>query len=167
MQKPATLRLLGAANWVLLGVSWGMSLYAYSRLPGEMASWQSVWRGDQAMMGKSFAFFLYPALQTILFFSLLVWIRKFFVNAPPPRHGRGFQEDPKAGRLRGLRDEVSSLALIFFNLIFIHLQTSRILVSHHLATGVNRTYFIMLFLVLIILVPYYHLRRRIVGGDRF
>jgi len=160
MPKPATLRLLGAANWVLLGVSWGMSLYAYVRLPGEMASWLSVWRSDQAMLGKSIAFFLFPALQTFFFFSFLVLTRKLFINAPHPTQGIAFQDDPRTGRLRGLREEVASLALIFFNLIFIHLQTSRVLVSHRLAAGINKTYFIMLLLVLIILVPYYRIRRQ-------
>jgi hypothetical protein len=161
MQKPATLRLLRAANWILLGVSWGMSLYAYARLPEEMASWPSVWQFDQAMMGKSVPFFLNPVLQTVFFFGFLALIRKLLIQEPRSPGEDEPPDDLKAGRLRGLRNEVACLALIFFNLIFIHLQTSRILVSHRLATGINKTYFIMLFLVLIILVPYYRLRRQI------
>ncbi len=167
MQKSATLRLLRAANWVLLGVSWGMSLYRYARLPGEMASWPSVWRFDQAMVEKSIGFFLNPVLQTVLFLGFRVLAMKFFIRAPLPPGSAELPNDLKAGRLRGLRNEVACLALIFFNLIFIHLQTSRILVSHRLATGINRTYFIMLFLVLIILVPYYRIRLQIAVRDRF
>jgi len=166
-RRPATLRLLGAANWVLLGVSWGMSLYAYARLPGEMASWLSVWRLDQVMVGKSIAFFLNPVLQTAFFFAFLVLTRKLFINAPLPSGRTELLGDQKAGRLRGLRDEVACLALIFCSLVFIHLQTSRILVSHRLAAGINKSYFIMLILVLIILVPYYRIRRQILFRDRF
>jgi hypothetical protein len=113
------------------------------------------------MVGKSIAFFLNPVLQTVFFFVFLVLTRRLFVNAPLPSQGDGLQDDPKAGQLRGLREEVVYLVLIFFNLVFIHLQTSRILVSHRLATGINKTYFIMLVLVLIILVPYYQIRRQI------
>jgi len=164
--RPATLRLLAAATWVLLGVSWGMSLYVYARLPGEMASWMSVWRGDQAFTGKSLAFFLYPALQTLLFFAALVLNQKLFLSEPRPKSGSGNPDDSQAGRLRRLREEVASLALIFFHLIFIHLQTTRALLSHHLATGINKTYFIMLFLVLIVLVPYYRLRRQAMLSER-
>lgn len=160
-RRPATLRLLGAANWVLLGVSWGMSLYTYARLPGEMASWLSAWRSDQAMVGKSIAFFLNPVLQVSFFFAFLILTRKFFINAPHPTQGSRFQDDSKTGQLRGLREEVVYLVLIFCSLIFIHLQTSRILVSHRLAAGINKFYFMMLVLVLIILVPYYQIRRQI------
>lgn len=164
--RPATLRLLAAANWVLLGVSWGMSLYAYVRLPGKMASWMSVWRSDLVFVGKSIAFFLYPAVQTVLFFAALVLTQMLFLSAPYPGSENGNRDDLRAGRLRGLRQEVASLALIFFNLIFIHLQTTRILLSHRLATGVNKTYFIMLFLVLMILVPYYRIRRQALFRER-
>jgi hypothetical protein len=165
MQKPATQRLLSAANWVLLGVSWGMSLYAYPRLQGEMASWPSVWQFNQAMVEKSMAFFLNPVLQTVFFFGFLALIQKLSIRAAISPGRAEPPGDQRAGRLRGLRNEVACLALIFFNLVFIHLQTSRILVSHRLAAGINRTYFIMLFLVLIILVPYYRLRRQIVLRD--
>jgi hypothetical protein len=65
------------------------------------------------------------------------------------------------GRLTGLKREVLYLALIFFNLIFIHLQTSRILFSVGIGTGVNRIYFTALVLmVAFLLVPYYRIRRR-------
>jgi hypothetical protein len=165
VQKSATQRLLSAANWVLLGVSWGMSLYAYRRLQGEMASWPSVWQFNQAMVGKSIAFFLNPVLQTVFFFGFLALAQKIFIQAPISPDSADPPGDLRAGRLRCLKNEVSCLALIFFNLVFIHIQTSRILVSHRLAAGINRTYFIMLLLVLIILVPYYRLRRQIVLRD--
>ena len=65
--------------------------------------------------------------------------------------------------LLDLRKEVAYLGLIFVNLVFIHLQTTLILVSHGLAGGINRFYFGMLLLVLVLLVPYYRIRRRVLG----
>jgi len=52
-------------------------------------------------------------------------------------------------------------------LVFIHLQTSLILVSHELAKGINRYYFAMLLAVLLGLIPYYRIRRQILeSGSR-
>jgi hypothetical protein len=69
-------------------------------------------------------------------------------------------------RLLGLEKEAVYLALIFINLVFIHLQTSLILVSHRLGRGINRFYFLMLIGVLAILIPYYYGRGRMLLRDR-
>ena len=65
-----------------------------------------------------------------------------------------------------LKKEVTYLALIFFNLIFIHLQTSLILLSHQIGTGINKYYFSMLIIIIFILIPYYHIRRRMILTER-
>jgi hypothetical protein len=46
-------------------------------------------------------------------------------------------------------------------LVFIHLQTSLVLLSHRLGGGVNQFYLAMLLAVLLILIPYYAIRRRL------
>ncbi len=53
------------------------------------------------------------------------------------------------------------LTLIFFNLIFIHLQKSLILVSHQVAQGVDKYYFYLLFGIILVLIPYYRIRVRL------
>ncbi len=53
------------------------------------------------------------------------------------------------------------LTLIFFNLIFIHIQKSLILVSRQVAQGVDKYYFYLLFVIILVLIPYYRIRVRL------
>ncbi len=159
--RSSAVRLLAAANWILLGVSWGMSIYSYVRLPRQMAAWLSVWRGGQAVVDKSLAFFALPVFQAVFCIGFLVLARRYLSGPAGTSGKRDSRVERSLGRLGDLRQEVASLGLIFINLIFIHLQTSRILVSHRLAAGVNRTYLTILVLILVILFPYYHIRRQI------
>lgn len=161
------LRLLGFASWLLLVVSWVMSIYAYPRLPAKMALWTSILSREVVSGEKSPLFFVYPVLQTVFLLGAYFLVKGVFFRA----HGK----DPKAlslqdeagKRLLDLKKEIAYLGLIFLNLVFIHLQTSLILVSHGLARGINRYYFIMLLLVLFGLVPYYRIRRRMLeAGSR-
>ncbi len=143
--------LLQWANWVLLGVSWGMSLRAYLRLPGRMALWPSVWRPEPILVDRSWHFFLYPAIQTVIFFGALALARRFFIR-------RSDGED-----IANLKAETAYLELIFASLFFIHLQTSLILMSFGLGGGLNISYLAIIVAVLIMLVPYYLIRRRILS----
>ena len=68
------------------------------------------------------------------------------------------EDGEKKSRLLDLKKEVVYLALIFINLIFIHLQTSLILLSHRIGEGINKFYFGMLIGVILILIPYYYAR---------
>jgi len=143
--------LLLWANYILLGVNWGMSLRAYLKLPGRMALWLSLWRPAPIIVDKSLRFFVYPVLQTIVFFAGLVFAGKFFISASDG-------ED-----LANLKAEVSYLELIFSSLLFIHFQTSLIFLSFGMGSGVNGFYLAVIVAVLIMLVPYYHIRRRILS----
>jgi hypothetical protein len=162
-RRPGTLRLLSLASWLLLAVAWGMSLYAYGRLPQDMALWKSLWIKDVLRAEKSILFFVYPAAQTVAFFVLRALAKAFFLR--PSRARRNVEDSGREGkvqeRLMDLKKETVSLILIFSNLIFIHLQTSLVLLSHRLAAGVNPFYLIMLLAVLLILIPYYVIRRRL------
>ncbi len=164
--KKNVLGLLFLACWLLLGVSWMMSIYAYARLPEKMGLWSSLWKGEPAFTEKSLLFFLFPVVQTLFFFGVLLMARTLFFGksrldmmAPGP-------ERMRAARFLGLKKEVLYLALIFVNLVFIHLQTSLILMSHGLARGVNRFYFFMLIAVLLILVPYYYVRGKMLLREK-
>jgi hypothetical protein len=165
-QKPATIRWLFVANWILLGVAWVLSIYGYVRLPQEVSSWLSLWTGDELRVERSLTFFLYPVSQVVFFFAFLYLAKILFVKTPEP--GRTSQPlDPeKTRRMQDLKREVVYLALIFFNLIFIHLQTSLILLSHRIGTGINKRYFSLLIMIILILIPYYHIRRKMILTER-
>jgi len=143
--------LLLWANWVLLGVSWGMSLRAYLRLPRRMALWLSLWRPAPVVVDKSWLFFIYPVIQSVVFFGGLALAGRFFI-------GKSDGQD-----VANLKAEVSYLELIFVSLLFIHLQTSLILLSFGMGSGINASYMAIIVAVLVMLVPYYHIRRRILS----
>ena len=87
------LTLLGFASWLLLGVSWVMSVYAYPRLPEEAALWTSLWSSQAVKGTKSTAFFIYPLAQTLLFLMYIGLARAAFFRTPGP--------DSEDRRLRG------------------------------------------------------------------
>lgn len=158
---PKVLALLAFAAWLLLVVSLVMSVYAFPRLPQRMAAWTSLWRGGPVWEAKSISFFVYPLLQTLVFLGLWAMAKKAFLRAVRPDVETDSPLRHREQLLLDLRKEVAYLGLIFVNLVFIHLQTTLILVSHGLAGGINRFYFGMLLLVLVLLVPYYRIRRRV------
>jgi hypothetical protein len=143
--------LLLWANWVLVGVNWGMSIRAYVRLPEHMALWLSLWRSTPVVAGKSLIFFIYPAVQAIVFFGGMAVVQGLFFK-------KSDGED-----LANLKAEVSYLEMIFISLIFIHFQTSLVLVSYGLGSGINMSYVMIVLAVLVMLVPYYHIRRRLLS----
>lgn len=166
-QKSATVRWLFVANVILLGVAWVQSVYAYGRLPEEVASWLSLWKSHQLRVERSLAFFVYPVLQVFFFLVLLSLARVFFIKAPECGRESPPWDTKRARRMLDLKKEVIYLALIFFNMIFIHLQTSLILLSDEISTGINPYYFSMLIICIIfILIPYYRLRRKMIRKER-
>jgi hypothetical protein len=161
------LALLGFASWFLLGVSWLMSAYAYPRLPQEVALWTGLWNAGAARGVRSLTFFVFPLAQTVLFLGFLALARAVFFPASKMDQRELASEGGEAGPRLDLKKEVAYLGLIFLNLVFIHLQTTLILVSHGLAQGINRFYFAVLLLVLLMLVPYYRIRRKMLdAGSR-
>jgi hypothetical protein len=58
-----------------------------------------------------------------------------------------------------LKKELVLLMMIFFNLIFIHIQRSLIWLAHGLSVGVNKFYFFSLIIIILLLIPYYRFRR--------
>lgn len=147
MQKKSLL-ILFIFNCVLLGVSWILALYSYPRLPGSIPLWINLMGQPLMLAEKSPIFFIYPIVQT-LFILLLLGIA----------HILSLREK-EIWKKKLLKDHML-LSLIFFNLIFIHVQTSLVLLAHQIRGGLNRTYFFMIFIVILLLIPYYRMRARI------
>ncbi len=57
-----------------------------------------------------------------------------------------------------LKKELVWLLMVFFNLIFIHIQRSLIWLAYGLSVGVNRYYFFSLLVIILLLIPYYRFR---------
>ena len=143
-------------NIVLLAVSWIMLIYAYPRLPSLIPLWLAL-KGNSFLYPKSVLIFLYPLGETVFNLLFLKLARVKLTSLLQRIPSSGAPSSPEVGRSR-LRGEFALLAMIFFNLIFIHVERSLILVAHQVEKGMNPFYFVMLFLVLLILIPYYRIR---------
>jgi len=160
MKKPW--RLLILFNVILLCISWVMAVYAYPRLPMEMPLWLNFCGQPVIKMQKSLIFFLYPVIQSLfnLCFLLVYGVGPIFKKI-------SFKDlvylNQKKKKLLGeLKKEIAFLALIFFNLIFIHIHRSLILLAHEVEKGVEPKYFYSIIVIIIILIPYYHMRKRMI-----
>jgi uncharacterized membrane protein len=159
--------LLSLCNLLLLLASWVMMVYAYPRLPGQIPLWLNLAGQPVYKFQKSLIIFIYPLTQTIL--GLIFWLVGCWV-ANKQREATGAAESerqvpaPVSGDYqRYLKKEIVLLALIFLNLIFIHLERSLIWLAHGLAAGVNKVYFFSLIVILLLMIPYYRLRLKIAG----
>jgi uncharacterized membrane protein len=137
--------LLLICNWVLLGVAAVMAFYAYPRLPQKIPIWLDFFGQQTIMTEKSPLFFIYLLAQALFFIFFLVITRKISSKKMVPWKAPIFKE-------------YVYLTLVFFNLIFIHIQRSLILVAHHVAQGVDKYYFYLLFVIILVLIPYYRIR---------
>jgi uncharacterized membrane protein len=141
-------KILLTFNLILLGVSWVMAFYAYSRLPARMPLWLNFFGQEPIKSDKSPAFFIYVLTQTflIVIFLFVIWRkhRKDRSNMSPA--------------VQSLEKEIILLVSIFFQLIFIHLQRSLILLAHGIEKGIQPYYFYSVIGFILILVPYYRMR---------
>ncbi len=140
--------LLLICNWVLLGTAAVMAFYAYPRLPQKIPIWLNFFGQQTIMIEKSPLFFVYLLAQALFFIFFMVMTKKVSSRKIVPWKSRVFKEH-------------AYLILIFFNLIFIHIQKSLILVAHQVAQGVDRYYFYLLFGIILVLIPYYRIRARL------
>lgn len=152
MQKKSLL-ILFIFNCILVVVSWILALYSYPRLPEQMPFWINFLGQPPMLANKSPVFFVYPIVQTLFVF--------FFIGIAQILSLR----EKETGRKKLLKDYVL-LSLIFFNLIFIHILSSLILLAHQIGEGINRTYFFMIFIVILILIPYYRMRAKLLAQEQ-
>jgi hypothetical protein len=143
-------------------MAWVLSIYGYARLPQEVPSWLALWKSGQPLVGRSAGYFIYPVSQVVVFLALLGLARKFFLKKPgSDRQGESLDTN-RTRRLLTLKKEIVYLALIFVNLVFIHLQTSLTLLAHQAVTGFNKYYLAMLLVMIAFIVgPYFRIRRKI------
>lgn len=135
-------------NCILVGVSWISAVVAYPRLPQVIPYWMT-FSGRPALFGqKSILFFIYPLVQALLLVAF-----RFLSQCA----SRKLRLPDKALVFR----EVLYLALIFINLIFIHVQRSLIFAAHQVSGGFSRFYFYSLFAILGVLYFYYRIRLKV------
>ena len=154
--------VLFLANVILIAAGWISALYAYPRLPPQMPLWLNFLSQDVLKNNRSLLFFIYPSAQflfSLAFFLLWKSVRYrhlFFGEELKSLSGE------KKDRILDLEQEFLWLSLIFFNMIFIHIQTSLILLSRQASQGINEFYFSGLFGILLMLIPYYRIKRKLV-----
>jgi len=147
VKKRSALILL-VFNGLLLSAAWVLALVAYPRLPGRIPLWLDIFGGGIILTQKSPWFFVYPAVQTLFCVLFVGFVRRRTAGKPA---------NPGIQLIR----EQGYLSLIFFNMIFIHLLSSLVLLAHNIVNGINRFYFFALFGIILILFPYFRLRARI------
>lgn len=147
-------------------MGWVEALYAYPRLPGQMSLWLNFFGREIPRADKSLLFFIYPLAQSLCVLGGM-W---FFRVRRGPKPAAEIVPSPAAAeteaRIRSLKSEHILLVLIFVNLIFIHLQTSLILLAHRISPGVNKIYFASLFAVILVLIPYFRIREKMIRQRR-
>jgi len=158
--KKKTLLFLLIANGVLITLGWVMALYSYPRLPQEMPLWINFFRQQVILTEKSLLFFLYPLVQT-LFCLVFWWLSRVNLSIDLLSIKKGGSLLEKQSLFSSLRKEYIYLNLIFFNLIFIHLQRTVIFLAHDIEKGVNKFYFVSIFGIILILIPWYRLRKKL------
>jgi hypothetical protein len=122
-----------------------MAFYAYPRLPQKIPLWLNFFGQQTVMTDKSPLFFIYLLAQTLFFIFFLVITRIISSRKLVPWKAPIFKE-------------YVYLTLIFFNLIFIHIQRSIILAARQVAQGIDKYYFYLLFAIILVLIPYYRIR---------
>ena len=157
-----TLPLLFAANALLLCLGWIMAFYTYPGLPQEMPLWLSFFGQTSILMKKSPVFFVYPFAQTfsVIGFWLLSGVK--FPKKNFTKKKSGPSDEKMSNIFSNLKKEFVYLILIFFNLIFIHIQRSLILVAHDVEQGVSELYFYSLFGIILLFVPLYRIRLKLI-----
>jgi len=156
--------LLLIGNGLLLASAWIAALYAYPRLPEKIPVWINFLKGIPVVREKSCVFYLYPLVQSLVFFVFL----GLFRYLPPEKllrvPSRRIVSDKIRRLLSELKKEFILMILIFINLVFIHIQTSLIFLAHRAEKGFNKLYFVSLFAIIIILIPYYRFRAKLLAA---
>ncbi|MDI6850157.1 MAG: hypothetical protein QME69_10260 [Candidatus Saccharicenans sp.] len=152
-----SIRLLVLFNLTLLVVSWAMMLRAYPQLPQEIPYWLNLAGQEILRTPKSPFLFIYPVAQSL--FLIVFWLAgSVWVRKPD----RPAEKPELQAALTDLKKELVLLFMIFFNLIFIHIQRSLIWLARGAGAGVNKFYFFSLIIIILLLFPYYRFRRTLI-----
>jgi hypothetical protein len=118
-----------------------------------MPFWINFMNQPLMLAEKSPLFFVYPIVQTLVVL-LFLGIAKLLSSR---------EKEEWARKL--LMDHVL-LSLVFFNLIFIHVLSSLVLLAHQLGEGINRIYFFSIFIAILLLFPYYRMRKKLLAQEK-
>ncbi len=132
-------------NLVLLLAAWIMALSAYPKIPSTMPARLGLFGLEFGPPTKSPLFFLCPFVQSLLTFAVLAAGRFLVSRSPRPR-------------LAELREEHLSMAMIFVNSAFIHLEKNLIGLAVLGTSVLNKGYFFGLLAVVPLLYLYYRFR---------
>jgi hypothetical protein len=147
MKKKAAF-ILFVFNGILLCAGWVMAIVAYPKLPQKIPLWLDFFEQQHILVKKSPLFFLYILAQSFFFILFFYLARKMSSRITA------------SWKVEIIKEYVY-LTLIFFNLIFIHVQRSLILVAHQAEKGVDKLYFYSLFGIILILIPYFRMRKKL------
>lgn len=160
--RKRTVLLLFLANGLLLGVSWLMFAVAYPRFPERMPLWINFLGQEPMEARKTPLLFLYPLAQTALCVVFAFAARTPAGRGSPCSESRPGPSEEAMKIFSELKKEFIFLSLIFFNLVFIHIQRTLILMAHGKAEGIDRYYFAVLIAVILMLIPYYRIRAKLI-----
>ncbi len=157
--KKKTILLLFIFNVILLILSWVMAFYAYPKLPQRIPLWLNFLGQQTIKVKKTPLFFIYPLAQNLLYLSFYFVSRNKHLQKRALKRANVYSTKARKSHISDLKEFVY-LCLIFFNLIFIHIQRSLILMAHGIEKGVDLWYFFSLFGIILILIPYYRIRKK-------
>ena len=143
-KKVNRLLLLGF-NFILLVAAWVMALLAYPKIPATMPARLAFFGLEFGPATRSLVFFLCPFVQSLLTLAVLT-------------AGRYLASRSRRPRLAELQEEHASMAMIFVNSAFIHLQRHLIGLAVLGTPVLNKVYFFGLLAVVPLLYFYYRLR---------
>ncbi|MBS3818593.1 hypothetical protein KGY73_03705 [bacterium] len=153
--KKNLLILLYVANGILVSLGWIMALYSFPRLPQIMPLWLSFSGQPAFSVEKSWLYFLYPFFQTVFVGGFWLLSRNHFLQDwLSKRNLSSLRLHP------ALEKEFVAVVLIFFNLIFIHIQRGLIFQAYGIEKSINQVYFYSLFGIILLFIPYYRFRQK-------
>ncbi len=136
---------LVALNILLLVAAWVMTFYSYPKVPAAMAARLGIFGWEFGPRTKSLLFFACPFVQTLLNILAVVAGRLAAFRSRNPRVG-------------ALREEHLAMAMIFVNVVLIHLERNFIALAYLGKTSLNKTYLITLGVIIFLIYLYYRLR---------
>ncbi|MCP2597981.1 DUF1648 domain-containing protein [Candidatus Aminicenantes bacterium AC-335-L06] len=139
-----------------------MSFVAFPKLPEKIPVHFNFSGKPDSWKEKSvFSFFLLPIIQTIFItgFFLLAYF-SHSVNFPK-KESLSTLSPEKREIIYSLIKEFVFLVMIFFNLLFIHLQRSVILTAHQITRGIDKSYFYSIIGIIFMLIFLYFLRIKV------
>ena len=156
IKSSSIVKWLIVANIILFTVSWTMSVVAYPKLPSKIPTHFNLGGKPDTWKAKSLlSFLIFPIVQTIFVIAFFLFALFSKNISFPKKEILSFLSKDKRKVIYSLLQEFIFLVLIFFNLLFIHLQRSVILTAHKLVSGIDKYYFYSIIGIIFMLIFLY------------